>query len=272
MNKNYLVLFVLFLASITVYSQNVSVSPSRFYYNVSPGNYKSQKLRVSNNGKKPQTFTVSFSNFGSAGNKGKTQIDTNRTTEHGMADWLTASPSFFELKAGETQEVEILLQLPNTPDANSVRWAVAAIKLARENTGPTEKGENVTGMAIISTFSFLIHLFQTPPSVTYTEVTVEKFYEDTINATDSTMYLIMDTKNIGDAIANCVPYLDMVNLKNGEKRKVKSKGYTILPGGERQIRFIIPNDLSKGEYNILGIVDYGSETDIAAMELNIKIE
>jgi len=272
MNKKYIILFVFLLACVVAYSQNVSVSPSRFYYNVSPGNYKSQKLRVTNNGKKPQTFTISFANFNSSGNKGKTQIDTNSISKHGMANWLTASPSFFELAAGETQDVEILLQLPNTPEANTVRWAVTSVKLARENTGSSEKGENVTGMAIISTFSFLIHLFQTPPSVTYTEVTVEKFYEDSINSNDSTRYLVMDTKNIGDAIANCVPYLDMVNLKNGEKRKVKSKGYTILPGGERQIRFAIPNDLSKGEYNILGIVDYGSETDIAAMELNIKIE
>jgi hypothetical protein len=271
MYKNYLILLLLFTCSITN-AQNVSVSPSRFYYNVSPGNYKSQKLRVTNNGKKSQTFTVNFANFGSTGNQGKTQIDTNKTSNHGLADWMSASPSFFELQPGETKEVDLLLQLPNTPEANTVRWAVASVKLARENTGPTEKGENVTGMAIIPTFSFLIHLFQTPPNVTYTEVTVEKFYEDTINSNDSIRYLIMDTRNIGDAIANCVPYLDMVNLKNGEKRKVTAKGYTILPGGVRQIKFTIPSDLSKGEYNILGIVDYGSETDIAAMELNIKIE
>jgi len=271
MRKNLLILLLLFTYSI-ISAQSVSVSPSRFYYNVSPGNYKSQKLRVTNNGKKPQTFTVNFANFGSAGNQGKTQLDTNRTSDHSLADWMSASPSFFELQAGETKEVDLLLQLPNTPEANTVRWAVASVKLARENTGPTEKGENVTGMAIIPTFSFLIHLFQTPPNITYTEVTVEKFYEDTIISNDSIRYLVMDTRNIGDAIANCVPYLDMVNLKNGEKRKVKAKGFTILPGGERQIKFIIPNDLSKGNYNILGIVDYGSETDIAAMEIDIKIE
>jgi len=272
MNKKYIVLFVLLLASIFTYSQSVSVSPSRFYYNVSPGNYKSQKLRVTNNGKKPQTFTVNFSDFVSNGSSGKTSIDTSSTHEHGMSEWLSASPSFFELQPGESQEIEILLQVPNLPEANTVRWSVAMVKLAKERTGSIEKGENVTGMAIIPTFAFLIHLFQTPPNVTYKEVIVERFFEDTLNNNDSVRYVIMDTKNIGDAIADCVPYLDMVNLKNGEKRKVKTKGYTILPGGVRKIKFRIPSDLSKGEYNILGIVDYGSETDIAAMELNIKVE
>ncbi len=272
MTKNYIVLLSLIFSFFMGVSQSVSVSPSRFYFNVSPGNYKSQKLRVSNNGTKPQSFTVSFSNFNSHGNKGKTQIDTNKVTEHGMADWMSASPAFFELQPGESKDVDLLLQVPNTPEGNTVRWAVTSVKLARENTGPTEKGENITGMAIIPTFSFLIHLFQTPPNVTYTEVAVEKFYEDTINSNDSLRYLVMDAHNIGDAIANCAPYLDMVNLKNGEKRKVRSKGFTILPGGYRQVKFTLPNDLSKGEYNILGIIDYGSESDIAGMELNIKVE
>lgn len=267
----FLVVSIMFTYIVSV-SQSASVSPSRLYYNVSPGSYKSQKLRVTNNGTKAQTFTVNFANFNSPGNKGKSKLDTSSNSKHGMADWLTASPSFFEVAPGETKDVEILLQLPNTPDANSVRWAVASIKLARENTGQGEKGENITGMSIIPTFSFVIHLFQTPPNVTFKEVIVEKFYKDSINSTDSLTILNLDTRNTGDAIANCAPYLDMVNLKTGESVKVKGKGFTILPGGIRQVSISLPRDLPKGEYNILGIVDYNSETDVAAMELNIKIE
>ncbi len=270
--KSILFLMSILFAQFTGMSQSASVSPSRLYYNVSPGNYKSQKLHITNNGTKPQTFTVNFANFNSPGNRGKSVLDTNTRTEHGMADWLSASPSFFEVAPGETKDVEILLQLPNTPDANSVRWAVASIKLARENKGTGEKGSNITGMSIIPTFSFVIHLFQTPPNVTFKEVVVEKFYRDSTNMNDSIITLKMESRNTGDAIVNCAPYLDMVNLKTGEKRNVKGKGFTVLPGGEREIQFTLPTDLPKGEYNILGVVDYGSETDVAAMELNIKIE
>ncbi len=254
-------------------AQSASVSPSRLYFNVSPGNYKSQKLRVTNNGKKTQTFTVNFANFNSPGNQGKTKMDTAAKSKHGMADWLTASPSFFDVAPGETKDVEILLQVPNTPDANSVRWSVAAIKLARENKGTGEKGKDITGMSIIQTFSFMIHLFQTPPNVSYKEVTVEKFYRDSTStaANDSTIILKMQARNIGDAIADCAPYLDMVNLKTGAKRKVRGRGFTMLPGGVREISIQLPKDLPKGKYNILGIVDYNSETDVAAMELNINI-
>jgi P pilus assembly chaperone PapD len=274
MNRiNKLVLILGFvMAQLIGVSQSASVSPSRLYYNVAPGSYKSQKLRVTNNGTKAQTFTVNFANFNSPGNKGKSVLDTSRNSEHGMADWLTASPSFFEVAPGETKDVEILLQLPNTPDANTVRWAVASVKLARENKGQGEKGENITGMSIIPTFSFVIHLFQTPPNVNFKEVVVEKFYRDSLNSNDSITILKMEARNTGDAIANCAPYLDMVNLKTGEKSTVKGKGFTMLPGGVREVAIQLPSDLPKGEYNILGIVDYDSETDVAAMELNIKLE
>ncbi len=273
MRKNILILIALVFFAFSSKAQSASVSPSRLYFDVSPGSYKSQKLRVMNNGTKTQTFTVNFANFSTPGRNGKTLIDTVENV-HGMADWLTASPSFFEVAPGELKEIEILLQLPNTPDANTVRWAVASVKLARENKGSGEKGENVTGMSIIPTFSFVIHLFQTPPTIKYTEVVIDTFYRapDFVKDSVSQIKMTMLASNVGDAIANCAAYLDIVNMKTGEKTVVKNRGFTILPGGEREVPFFLPKDLPKGNYNILGVIDYGSETDVAAYELDIKIE
>lgn len=271
MNKSILLLLITTLfIGFNAKSQSASVSPSRLYFDVSPGGYKSQKLRVMNNGKSTQTFTVNFANFNSEGSSGKTTIDS--TGSHGMANWLTASPSFFEIAPGELKEIDILLQVPNTPEANTVRWSVASVKLARENKGSSEKGENVTGMAIIPTFSFVIHLFQTPPSVTFTEVVIDEFYRDTTSANDSIISMIMLTKNTGDAIADCAAYIDIINLKTGVKTVVRNKGFTVLPGGMRKVAFRLPANMAKGEYNMFGVVDYGSETDIAGYELNVKIE
>ncbi len=265
-----LILIITLFLGFNAKSQSASVSPSRLYFDVSPGSYKSQKLRVMNNGKSTQTFTVNFANFNSEGINGKTTIDTNDT--HGMSEWLTASPSFFEVAPGELKEIDVLLQVPNTPSANTVRWSVASVKLARENTGSSEKGKDVTGMAIIPTFSFVIHLFQTPPNVTFTKVIVEELYRDTINVNDSIVSMVMISKNTGDAIADCAAYLDIVNLKTGVKTVVKNRGFTVLPGGMRKVTLTLPADIEKGDYNILGVVDYGSETDVAAYELNIKIK
>ncbi len=276
MNISFLrTLFLFFglgLFSNIILGQSASVSPSRLYYNVAPGSYKSQTLRVTNNGNKAETFTINFVNFDSPGNQGKTAIDTSSNSARGMADWLTASPSFFEVLPGETKNVEVLLQVPNTPEANSVRWAVASVKLSKENKGLEDKGENVTGMAILPSFNFMIHLFQTPPTITYKEVAVKRFEVDTKRSNDSITYLLMEAHNVGDAIADCAPYLDMVNLQTGKKYTVKGKAFSLLPGGVRELPIQLPQDLPKGKYNILGIVDYNSDSEVAGMEMEYIVK
>ncbi len=265
-----LISLTLFLSGYLNAQRGTSVSPSRLYFKVSPGGYKSQTIHVTNSGKTEESFTVTFANFSSPGNKGKTKIDTNRNAEHGLAHWLSASPSYFTVKPGETKDVEILLQLPNTPDANTVRWGIAVVKSAIERKPPQKGDSKTVGMQIIQSFQFGIHIFQTPPAVTFKEVTIRKFYRDS-TTTDSLTTLYMEVENTGDAIANCAPYLDIVNLKNGESYRVKGKGFTILPDGFREIKIRVPGTVPSGDYSILGVVDYGSETDFAASEMKLTI-
>lgn len=240
---------------------------------MSPGGYKTQTIRVTNNGKKAQTFQVGFGSFSSPGIKGKTTIDSTMN-EHSCAEWLSASPSFFELEPGATQEVEVLLQVPNTQDANNVRWALTMVKLARENAGNQDKGENVVAMEIIHTFQFLIHVFQTPPSISFKQATINSFKVDTSSIDSvSTVKLLMQVQNTGDAIIDCSGYVDLFNAKTGEEIRVRApKGFTVLPGGIREVIYILPADLTKGTYNVLGIVDYGSDTDIAGFEIQVVIQ
>ena len=270
-SKRFISVLIAIVSLVSVsFAQSVSISPSRLYFKEAPGGYKSQKIYVTNNGKKSETFQVLFHDFKSEGNKGKTTIVKDGEYEHGCSQWLTASPAFFEVGPGQTQEVKILLQVPNVPEANNARWAVSTIKLSKENTGPQDKGSNVTGMQIIQTFQFLIHIFQSPPSVTFKQADVLSF-KDVSKAGDELRTLEMEVENSGDAILDCAPYLDVVNLNTGESRRIKGKGFTILPGGKRIIKFTLPKGMTKGKYNILGVVDYGSDSDLAGAELNIEI-
>lgn len=264
-------MMILSLLVMGGFSQSASVSPSRLYFKVAPGGYKSQKVRVTNNGKNKSTFRVDFADFNASGNKGKSTIMEKGKNARGCSQWMSASPSFFDLAPGETQDVEILLQVPNTPEANTARWAVASIKLTQENKGPADKGSDVVGMQIIQSFQFIVHIFQTPPAVTFKEASILKFYQDSTN-TDSLIKLRMEVRNTGDAIINCVPYVDILNVSTGEKIKVKNKAFTLLPEAEREIVFVLPKKLAKGSYDVLGVVDYDSDTDIAGAELKLEIK
>ncbi len=254
-----------------VAAQSVSVSPSRLYFKELPGGYKSQKIRITNNGSKAETFQVTFSDFSSGGNQGKTQVAKQGDNVRGCSQWLSASPGFFELAPGVTQDVDVLIQVPNLAEANNARWAVASVKISKEKSGSSEKGSDVTGMQILQSFQFLIHIFQTPPTVSLKALDVLSF-KDLTAVSDSVQVLGMEVENVGETILDCASYIDVVNIQTGASNRYKNKGFTILPEGKRLVKFNIPAELSKGKYSVLGVVDYGSDSDLAGAELMIEVK
>ena len=84
-------------------AQSVSMSPSRLYYKVDVGAYKTQTVTVTNNSSVRQAFNVSFGDFEPAGYQGKSKFMQAGESEHSCSEWLTATPSFFELDPGQSQ-------------------------------------------------------------------------------------------------------------------------------------------------------------------------
>ena len=78
--------------------------------------------------------------------------------------------------------------------------------------------------------------------------------------------------NEGDGISFAKAYVEMTNLNTGEQIYLGGKNYTILPGYRRSFMFDVPEDLPKGRYSAVGVMDYDSEDEIVAAELEITIE
>ncbi|GAO29745.1 fimbrial biogenesis chaperone [Geofilum rubicundum] len=271
MMKKMVVSCLLTLFSLGVMAQSASISPSRFYFKQAPGESGIQLLRVTNNGEKPETFQISFANFDSEGNQGKTSL-VDDDFSSGCAHWLSATPAFFEVAPGETKDVEIRIQVPSTPEALSVRWATGQVRLASERSALNERGADVTGMQIIQTFQFLFHVFQTPPALQDMKEASVLSFQNVTEGQDAQVTLLMEVENSGTAIVDCVPYLDVLNTVSGETERIMNKPFSILPGGKRMVRFLLPEAMAPGPYNILGVIDYGSRTDLAGAELNIVVD
>jgi P pilus assembly chaperone PapD len=254
----------------TVHAQNVSIAPSRLYYKVSPGEYKSQTVTVTNNSSTSQSFTISFADFEAPGSEGKSKFMEIGESENSCSKWVSATPSFFEIGPGQTQQITVLLQVPNLPDANKVKWSAMKIKLAKEKQSTTLNDPKAVGMGITETFQFAVHIFQSPPSVVYKNADIESFKEITTKA-DTARVLTLAVKNSGDAILDCASYLELTNLQTGDEKRLKPFAYTILPGGSRNVKFHLP-ELTQGNYSVLGVVDYGSKENVQAAELQIAVK
>ena len=251
-------------------AQSVSISPSRLYYKVGMGEYKTQEINVTNNSTVRQSFTVLFSDFEPAGIEGKSRFMDAGESENSCSRWLSATPSFFEIEPGQTQKIQVLLQVPASPDANKVKWAAMRIKLTKEKKAPDSNDKNSIGMGVNETFQFVAHVFQTPPSVTLKSAEIESF-KDLAAEGERARLLVMRIRNTGEAILDCASYLEFTNLLTGEEERIKPIGFTILPGGSREIKFTVPKTLSKGKYSVLGVVDFGSRENVQAAELQVEV-
>ena len=252
-------------------AQHVSLSPSRLYYKVGEGEYKSQSVNVTNNATYKQSFSVSFADFEPAGYQGKSKFMEAGESENSCSKWLTASPSFFELEPGQTQKIEVLMQVPQSPDANKVKWSAMKIKLTKEKQTAGDGDKNAIGMGITETFQFVVHVFQSPPSVTFKNAEISSF-KDITAAGDSSRVLALMVKNTGEAILDCASYIELTNLKDGHEERMKPIAFTVLPNAEREVKFNLSPLLPPGKYSIMGVVDYGSRENVQAAEVQLEIK
>jgi P pilus assembly chaperone PapD len=269
--KKIISISLILFAAFNLHAQNVSISPSRIYYKAPIGESKVQEVSITNSSTSNQSFVVSFGDFEPSGVQGKSKMMKSGESENSCSQWLSADPSFFDLGAGETKKIKVLLQVPSSPEANKVKWASMMVKMAKEKTPKSEGDKDVIGMGITETFQFVIHIFQSPPTVTLKNAQIESFSEVTTE-NDSTRIVMMRVNNSGEAILDCVSYLEYTNLGNGTEERQKPIAYTLLPGASREIKFALSPSLSEGKYSVLGVVDYGSRENVQAAETEIVIK
>jgi P pilus assembly chaperone PapD len=267
----------LFLAFVAIMfckisvGQSVAISPSRLYYKVAVGEYRTQEVTLTNSSKTKQAFTVSFSDFEPVGINGKSSFMKKGESENSCSQWLSATPSFFELEPGQAQKVKVLIQVPSTPDANKVKWAAMQVKLTKEKNSSDSNDKNSIGLGVTETFQFVVHIFQSPPTVTYRSAEISSFREIT-TLTDTARFVAIMVKNTGEAILDCASYIELTNLQTGTEQRYKPFAFTLLPGAEREVKFSVPRSQPKGKYSLLGVIDYGSKENVQAAEIEMVFD
>jgi P pilus assembly chaperone PapD len=260
---------------LTIYSgafaQSTSISPSRLYFKAAPGETKKQIVHVINSSTTSQSYTVTFGDFDAPGVDGKSQLMVAGQSEHSSSKYMSASPSFFTLSPGKDLDIVVNIDLPNLPEANKVKWGTLMLKIVKERTEAQSGSKTDVGMGLVETFQFVVHIFQTPPSITLKSAEIVSFKELSKDEKKGrTLALI--SKNTGEAILDCATYLEFSNLQTGNETRNKPSAFTLLPGSSRMMKLAIPKDLPKGKYTVTAVIDFGSKDDVQAAQMDIVIE
>jgi len=253
------------------YNKGVTVSPSHINYNVGVGEIKTKTVKVTNYTGSVQKFTIKYNDF-DISNYGKSSFLEPGTSEFSMSKMINISPTFIELEPGTSEEVSITVQVSNGPNARKAAWGVVLIEQVEEKKvlDPGNATGETIAFGITPTFAFGVWVYQNPPNVDNMSVDIKSFSFEMND--DGKKILMLSVENEGDGISFAKAYVELTNLNTGEQLSLGGKNYTILPGYKRIFMFDLPEDLSKGKYSAVGVMDYNSEDEIVAAELELTIE
>lgn len=248
----------------------VAVTPSSLRFSAKPGATITKEVKITNDTKKAHSFKVDFIDF-EMGTNGKPVFLPAREGRFSLSKWANVSPTFVELKPGETQKINVTIQVPAGEEGNKAAWCIMSIDQIREKETiePPDPSRNIA-FGIIPSFGFGIYMYQNPPNVSVNKVEITNF--EYLSDTASNKFVKIKAKNTGDGIAFCASYVELTNLNTGDQQRLGVKTFTILPEYIRDFTFDLPKDLAPGKYSLVSVLDFGSKEEIEAAELEFNIE
>lgn len=259
-------------SKVKITDMGVAVAPSSLRFRVKPGKSETKYVTITNDTYFPHKFKMTFSDFGMNNSGGIEQKPIGKIdNEYGLTKWITASPNYIELQPGEKKKIAIEVNLPDVDAAYKAAWCILMIDQATEKdyiVPPSAKEGNIA-MGVIPVFGFGVYIYQNPPNVKINKVEIISF---TFNYDKNNRYIHLRAKNVGDGIGFCKSYIEINNMNTGYAERLALKQFNVLPGQEREFEFMLPGNIPKGKYSIMGVLDFGSEEELEAAEMEITVE
>ncbi len=249
----------------------VAVSPSHINFNLKPGESKTYEVKVINETLIKRSFSTTLKDF-DMNNAGKTSFSDSGSSKYGMSNWLSIAPTFFDLKPGEVQKVRITLSIPDTGFSNRAAWSILLIEEKKQREALDNEGsDKKISLGVVPSFGFGVYLYQNPPTVQNNKVEIKNFKLQT-GKEKKQRNIEITLQNMGDGIASCVSYIELTNQSTGKQQKLMVKRFVVLPGYTRNYLFSLPENLEKGKYSAVGVLDYGSKDLVEAAELEFLVD
>ncbi len=248
----------------------VAVTPSHLNYNLKAGESKTQEVKITNETKIKRSFRITLKDF-DMNNAGKPVFMDAGKSEHSISRWLSVSPTLVELQPGASAKIRMTLNLPDSDGVNRAAWCIALIEEVkdRESLEP-EGGDKKISLGIIPSVGFGVYIYQNPPNVAINKVEIKNFKLQGADKAHRAIELTLS--NTGDGIASCSAYIELTNSRTGKSQRLMVKRFTILPGYTRNYLYQLPENLDKGKYSAVGVLDFGSKDEVEAAELEFLIE
>ena len=267
MKRLFAGIFFLFLLS-KVSAQQININPSLIDFHLqNVGSSENQVVVITNNSTSRQSFELSLGDWNRKPDGSHEYFQPN-SKPYSCASWIKLDKNFVEIEAGKSGEVTVTILAPNKPEElEAMKWAMLFVQSANIKK-PVTNGPNEAKASIQEIIRVGIHIYQTPASLTEASASAIGL---TQNAKQPKVY-DFEVKNTGKVMITGNFHLEITNLATSAETILPVKTFPIFPGGTRIVPFELPADLKPGKYSILGVLDYGENYSLEAVEKNIEIK
>ena len=254
------------LFGIDTYAQELEVSPGTLTFATNPGSSQTQQVFLRNKGTTEQSFVFNLSDW-LTDESGEVKYFTPGTTPRSCADWITVSPALVTLQPNERATINVTMLVPN--DNPSTKWAVLFIQSAEEQTGPKAVDKEMA-LGVQLALRIAVTIYQSPASNTLYKATVEGLTEKI--GEDNTRTYNSQVINLGDKVLNCKVYFTVSNIETAEEFTSVPIEFSLLPETNKKVSYTLDKPLPKGRYSVAAILDYGYNTELDGVQLDIEVK
>ncbi len=266
--KTIFPLLIFLLVFSKGYTQNLSVNPTIVKFSLNnPGSTETQILNISNNSDETQAVELYFGDW-IREESGKHTYFEAGTIPSSCSKWISFPFNYVELEPGESMEVPVTLTAPEKrEDLEKMKWSMLYVQNAKVNklNQKVREGMNTQINEIVR---MGIHIYQIPSKLSLKSAKVLNL---TVNPDILNSYNLQ-FENDGEVMVKAVSFLELTNISTGEEFRSQIEETPVFPFSRRTVSLHLPENLPKGEYSMLAVLDYGNPDSLEALEKVIEIK
>lgn len=268
MKRKLLLFSLVLMMSFGIKAQRFAVQPGIIQFNAEPGITQTRTLKITNISDKKITFQAYFADWlrDSLGGHEYYRADT---LSRSCANWVVLNKNLIEVEPQATEDVVVVLKTPfDAKQFDQMKWAMLFLQTVQEKDSVAGNSKELK-TEIRELMRVGIHIYQTPPTVNKVEAKVDYFmHEEKDSIKNSYSFKV---ENVGDVMLNCKSYITLTNITTGQEFKLERLEFPMFPEGKRLLKFVIPDNIPKGKYSALAVLDIGEDEELQAIEKTIDV-
>lgn len=255
-------LLVLFTAFITTAQTSLSVAPGRLFFDVNSPR-KTDKIRVFNNGKEKSVWQVYIQDW-TRDSLGQKHFFPPGTCSRSCAKNISFYPSVLTVLPDSSADITVSINngfslLPTDTSRNAM-----IVISQTDDPDALRQAAGKKQASIVIKAEFAVHVYISN-GASAKAITIDDFFlkEDTAGKK-----LQVYVHNTGLQPMDIKTRIELTDKTTGKEWKLDEIAAAIMPGDKRITAFALPNDLKKGNYLALAIVDCGDELPVKVGELS----